>query len=48
MSVGVLVSVSPSFYGKIPLMPDKIELNRGDTVLFIGDSITDADRVLPI
>jgi acyl-CoA thioesterase I len=25
-------------------MQNKIELNRGDTVLFIGDSITDADR----
>jgi acyl-CoA thioesterase I len=25
-------------------MANKIELNRGDTILFIGDSITDADR----
>jgi lysophospholipase L1-like esterase len=26
-------------------MPSKIELKSGDTVLFIGDSITDADRL---
>ena len=31
-------------HGKISSMPDKIELNPGQTVLFIGDSITDADR----
>ena len=27
-------------------MPDKLDLNPGQTILFIGDSITDADRNL--